>query len=183
MSQKGQRDRVVNHTSGDAGCDTAPANRGRGGWSKVAKAGGVCTASVPIGRLFLAESDFQSAVPACDTPPRRGGIPPHNKTPEKSLLVSDLVRSGKTRPAIARAIGVSQSTLYAIYFSELGVGSVPRGRPRHVPTDATRAQVARMRRAGASKMTIAKALGVSEPTLRRAYADELFSKRKGTESE
>lgn len=97
MSQKGQRDRVVNHTSGDAGCDTAPANRGRGGWSKVAKAGGVCTASVPIGRLFLAESDFQSAVPACDTPPRRGGIPPHNKTPEKSLLVSDLVRSGKTR--------------------------------------------------------------------------------------
>ncbi|MBV2148531.1 hypothetical protein KRZ98_09555 [Sphingobium sp. AS12] len=137
----------------------------------------------PSADFFLAESDFQSAVSACDASPRRGGIPPHDKTPEKALLVSGLVSIGKTRPEIARAIGVAQSTLYAIYFSELGVGSVRRGRPQHVPSDANRALAARMRQAGACKMTIAMALGISQPTLRRAYADELLSKRKGTESE
>lgn len=47
------------------------------------------------------------------------------------------------------------------------------GRPRHQPTDGQRNIVRKMRRAGRSKMEIAEAIGVSEPTLRVHYFAEL----------
>lgn len=145
----------------------------RGGGQKLATGRGLLPACPPSAEFFFTGGSSEGGSDGVLARPNRGGIPRHSKTDENTLLVSDLVKAGQTRAAIALAIGIAESTLYAIYFSELRVGSVQRGRPRHVPTDANRALVARMRRAGASKMTIAKALGVSEPTLRRAYPDQL----------
>lgn len=51
----------------------------------------------------------------------------------------------------------------------------PPGRPRHEPTPAQRAKVARMHQAGAKQPAIARALRVSLPTLRLCYASELES--------
>jgi AcrR family transcriptional regulator len=52
-----------------------------------------------------------------------------------------------------------------------------RGRPRHEPTDQTRALVARMVGEDATVDAIAAAVQVSEPTLRLHYAQELASER------
>jgi len=53
-------------------------------------------------------------------------------------------------------------------------GSQP-GRPRHLPTAASRALVAELRTGGATQATIAKALRITMPTLRLNYPVELGS--------
>lgn len=49
------------------------------------------------------------------------------------------------------------------------------GRPRHLPTAATRTRVAELKRDGRSQREIATAIGVTEPTLRLCYFLELGS--------
>lgn len=49
------------------------------------------------------------------------------------------------------------------------------GRPRHVPTPETRSRVAELRGEGLSHLAIARAIGISDPTLRLNYAVELGS--------
>lgn len=49
----------------------------------------------------------------------------------------------------------------------------PTGRPPHEPTDETRAQVRALVVAGINEPQIAAIIGVSEPTLRKYYADEI----------
>ncbi len=46
---------------------------------------------------------------------------------------------------------------------------LPRGRPRHQPTKATRRKVTMMRRRGARAWVIALELGITLPTLRLRY--------------
>lgn len=55
-----------------------------------------------------------------------------------------------------------------------------RGRPRHIPTAAQRAQVRELRAAGAILPTIAAAIGITIPTLLVAYPEELRSKSKAS---
>lgn len=52
----------------------------------------------------------------------------------------------------------------------------PPGRPRHVPTPELRATVRALRAEGASQPTICAALGLTEPTLRLHYHEELGSR-------
>lgn len=49
------------------------------------------------------------------------------------------------------------------------------GRPRHVPTQSTRARVAELRGAGLSIARIAAEIGISHPTLMLNYPAELGS--------
>ena len=49
------------------------------------------------------------------------------------------------------------------------------GRPRHRPTAATRVRVAELRGEGLDQLAIAKALGITAPTLRLNYPTELRS--------
>lgn len=49
------------------------------------------------------------------------------------------------------------------------------GRPRHVPTDSTRARVAELRGEGLSLPLVAAAIGISVPTLQLNYPVELGS--------
>ncbi len=49
------------------------------------------------------------------------------------------------------------------------------GRPRHLPTPATRARVAELRAEGLSILAIAEEIGVSQPTLQLNYPTELGS--------
>ena len=50
-----------------------------------------------------------------------------------------------------------------------------QGRPRHRPTEATRATVAELHGEGLDQLAIAKALGITAPTLRLNYPTELGS--------
>lgn len=49
------------------------------------------------------------------------------------------------------------------------------GRPRHMPTDAQRAQARALRSDGLPLLVIAHALGITVPTLQLNYPDELNS--------
>lgn len=106
---------------------------------------------------------FGNPVEAID---RAGDGRRHVKTDENSSNVKRLASSGLNRVEIAAAIGVAPSTLYAIYFPELGVRAGCPGRRRFQPSDADREQVAILRAAGRGQREIARALGISEPTLR-----------------
>lgn len=93
----------------------------------------------------------------------------HIKTTKNANKVKELAKSGLSRIEIAKAIGIATSTLYCLYFPELKVRRGFPGRHRFTPTDAARRQIAAMRRGGALQRDIAKALGISEPTLRRHF--------------
>jgi len=47
------------------------------------------------------------------------------------------------------------------------------GRPPHEPTDDTRAEVRKLASCGATQGLVARVLGISEPTLRKHYREEL----------
>jgi hypothetical protein len=49
------------------------------------------------------------------------------------------------------------------------------GRPRHLPTPASRALVAELHAGGATQAEIADAIGITPPTLRLNYPEELGS--------
>lgn len=103
------------------------------------------------------------------------------KTAAMAKAVQRLAEAGLTRRQIAGELGVGESTLYQNYFREIGGRRGQPGRRLHEPSDAQRQIVRDMRARGAAHHAIAVKLGVSQPTLRRAYANELsHAKLKGS---
>lgn len=121
---------------------------------------------------------FGDLAPRCERPerPSRQHVKPGSI--ELRIAIARLAGAGLTRAEIARQVGIGESTLYANYFPEIGGQRGQPGRRRHQPDDRTRAIVRALRENGASHITIARAIGISEPTLRRAYAQELHPQRK-----
>jgi hypothetical protein len=115
---------------------------------------------------------FDLFEPVAELPRQRGGIPRHVPTPESRLLVSELKAAGLNQEAIARKLGISRNTLAIYYFPAL-VACPPMGRRRHAPTAETRTIVRRAIRSGMGRAKVAKLIGISLPTLRLHYRDEL----------
>ena len=103
---------------------------------------------------------------------QRTGRKPHIPTPEQMLLANGLKASGATWPTIARALSVCVNTVARHYFPST-VARPPKGRRRHAPTPATRKIVRRAILGGMPVARVAKLIGVSVPTLRLHYGDEL----------
>lgn len=103
---------------------------------------------------------------------QRAGRRPHVPTPGQLLLANELKASGATWPTIARALGVCVNTVAKHYFPST-VASPPKGRRRHAPTPATRKIVRRAILGGMPVSRVAKLIGVSVPTLRLHYGNEL----------
>lgn len=100
-----------------------------------------------------------------------------NKSAESRAEIVRLTAAGFTRLETAKRMGMAASTLYANFFSEIGGRSCRPGRRRHVPSEGTRNQVRALRHSGETLKRIAAAIGISEPTLRRAYAVELTARK------
>lgn len=96
----------------------------------------------------------------------------HIPTLEQRLLANELKAAGATWPIIARALGVHVNTVARHYFAS-AVASPPKGRRPNAPTPATRKIVRRAILAGMPVARVAKLIGVSAPTLRLYYRDEL----------
>lgn len=83
------------------------------------------------------------------------------------------------RPARTRASAIGKAGKASDFISVdlFGEPLDPRfglaGRPRHRPTEATRVRVRELHQAGAKQDAIAKAIGLSVPTLRMNYHSEL----------
>jgi hypothetical protein len=107
-----------------------------------------------------------------EPPCQHGGIPRHVPTAETVLLVSEMKAAGATQEMIARTLGIGTSTLATHYFPSR-MANPPMGRRRHKPTKATRDVVRRAIRAGFTLPKVAKLIGVSLPTLRLYYRNEL----------
>lgn len=103
---------------------------------------------------------------------QRVGRKPHVPTPEQLLLANELKASGATWPTIARALGVCVSTIATHYFPS-DLARPPMGRRRHAPTLGTRKIVRRAIISGMTQAKVAKLIGISVPTLRLYYRDEL----------
>lgn len=109
-------------------------------------------------------------------PPRqRGGIPRHVPTYETRALASRLKAAGETQVAIAKALGIGVTTFERYYLTR-NPASQPMGRRRHTPTAATRRAVRRAVTCGMPQAKIARLVGISVPTLRLHYSDELSTK-------
>lgn len=101
-----------------------------------------------------------------------------DKSAESRAEISRLAAAGITRVEIAKRMGMAASSLYANFFPELGGRPFCPGRRRHEPSELTRAQVRGLRHAGEPLSRIAAAIGISQPTLRRAYAAELDCRKE-----
>ena len=81
----------------------------------------------------------------------------------------------------AREVGQGDCAENCFTFPDLALFGEPwpvtraPGRPRHVPTDALRAKVAKLHADGAGQPEIARKLRLSLPTLRLYYSTELQS--------
>lgn len=121
---------------------------------------------------------------------KRVGRPPHQPTDQQRAEVRRLVAAGTKVIDIAKAMGVSEPTLRGHYRAELATPrpqltmpglppadpQPPRersGRPQHIPDDESRERVEVLVASRMPAWQIAKALGISEPTLRTYYAPEL----------
>lgn len=121
-------------------------------------------------RASQPQFDFFEARP--EPSRQRGGIPRHVPTPESMLLVKELKAAGATQETIARALGIGTSTLGTHYFPRSSANQ-PMGRRRHAPTLATRKIVRRAILSGMTQAKVAKLIGITVPTLRLYYRDEL----------
>ena len=131
--------------------------------------------------FFVADENLRTVGdPPIPTGARRAGLGRGVpcRSSELAEAVQRLAAAGLTRLKIAQELGIGVSTLYANFLNELGGCPRRPGRRRVEPSDADRAHITAMRAAGATQMAIAEALGVSEPTLRLIYSDELGSNSK-----
>ena len=103
---------------------------------------------------------------------QRAGTKPHIPTPEQMLLANELKAAGATWPTIARTLGVCVNTIARHYFPS-NLARPPKGRRRHSPTPARRKIVRRAILGGMTPAEVAKLIGISVPTLRLHYRDEL----------
>lgn len=96
-----------------------------------------------------------------------------DKSTERRAEIGRLAAAGFTRLEIAKRLGMAESSLYANFFPEIGGRHGCPGRRLHEPSEDTRRLVRELRRAGEPLIRIAAAIGISQPTLRRAYAADL----------
>lgn len=154
---------------------------GRGVGQKSERATAPTPHTVSFTDFFPSEPNFDlfgDLAPPCGPRERPSK---HRVTPgsiELRIAIARLAGAGLTRAEIARQVGIGESTLYANYFPEIGGQRGKPGRRRHQPDERTRAIVRALRMNGASHLRIAEAIGISEPTLRRAYSQELQPRRK-----
>lgn len=131
------------------------------------------------GRLQMAKAPSTSQLDLFGAGPEPArqhlGRPPHVPTPEQLLIANELKASGKGWAFIARALGVSKNTVARYYFPSK-LAKPPKGRRRHSPTLATRKFVRRAIRGGMTRVAVAKLIGISVPTLKLHYPDELQRK-------
>lgn len=121
---------------------------------------------------------FGDLAPSCDPPARPSRRRATPGSIELRITIARLSGAGLTRAEIARQAGIGESTLYANYFPEIGGQRGKPGRRPHQPDERNRAIVRALRAGGMSQIKIAAAIGISEPTLRRAYAQELRSQER-----
>ena len=129
-----------------------------------------------------------------DTKGKGPGRPPHEPTDDQRAIAARMTAEARPAAAIAKAIGISVPTLRHHYAVEL-VEARPQvsfpfpasdagdaqakvrpgagGRPMHEPTAESREDVEILVASGMSGRQIAQALGISEPTLRLHYENEL----------
>ena len=107
-----------------------------------------------------------------ELPSKRMGRPPHIPSPEQKLLANELKARGAKVPVIAQALGVCKNTVMR-YYAASNRDRLSRGRPRHSPTPARRRIVRRAILGGMRPADVAKLIGISVPTLRLHYRDEL----------
>ncbi len=129
----------------------------------------------------------------------RSGRKPFVPSDDHRARVRELAGEGRTRRVIASVIGVSIPTLRAHFAAELAAPKPPAaqtlfdlsapppvtstranrrrppsgGRPVYTPSAHDRERVLTMAAGGATQAAMARILGVSEPTLRLAYAAEI----------
>lgn len=149
-------------------------DQAKGGRVKSPKA---CPAPSPhlVSRaeFFPAGQDFDLFGEPFRVDVRRGGPVRHVVTRELSLKISELRRSGLSLAAVSRAVGIGYTTLARYYFSEISLRPGQPGRRCHAATADRKQLVASLAGAGQSQPKIAKALGISIPTLIRHYRAEL----------
>lgn len=153
---------------------------GRGVGQKSERATAPTPHPVSFTDFFLAGENFElfADLPALTERPqaasKRHAI---DKSAENRAEIARLAAAGFTRLEIAKKMGMAESSLYANFFSEIGGRPRCPGRRRHKASEGTRTQVRDLRQAGKTLTQIAAAIGISEPTLRRAYATELASRK------
>lgn len=103
---------------------------------------------------------------------QRVGRKPYVPAPEQMLLAKELKAAGATWPEIGRALGLSRCTLAKHYFPS-AVTNPPKGRRRHAPNPATRKIVRRAILEEMPVARVAKLIGISVPTLRLHYDNEM----------
>lgn len=110
--------------------------------------------------------------------PRRGGRVAHVPIDEVRGWVRLQRDRGLSVEAIAASLEMGATTAMRHYAAELYETGMPGrvGRPRHTPSDASRVRVSRLWRMGLNQSGIARAMGISVPTLRLHYPVEVGSK-------
>lgn len=123
--------------------------------------------------FILGEEDFDLFGEPVRHGIRHGGLVRHLRTRELSNKISQLVEFGVSQKAIARSVGIAYSTLTRYYFRELNQRAGKPGRRQHQATPQRQRSVARLVSEGRSQAIIAAELGITVPTLRRHYMDQL----------
>lgn len=155
----------------------------RGAGQKSETGAGPAPPLVSRAEFFLTGENFE-LFGNVDAPVRAaGGLPERSGSsgsPDVRQTVKRLAAEGLTRAAIARQVGIAESTLYLNYFSEIGVRQGRPGRRAHAPSEASRRIVADRAAHGLALADIAAELGLSAPTLRKHYRAELSATHKIT---
>ena len=100
------------------------------------------------------------------------GKPHYKFTDADRALVSKMVAVGATRPQISKALGCSPATLRR-HFAPLIDGRNPSGPRQREYTDQDRNYVSEMISYGIIHAEIAKVMGISLPTLRTDFPEEI----------
>lgn len=130
-----------------------------------------------FGEFFPDNVNFDLFGNSIALPEGRGGRSQRADRPETLRLretIRQLAAAGLTRVEIAKHAGVGESTLYQNFFAEIGVRSGCPGRRAHAPSLAQRRLVKLRAAAGATPSEIAAELGLSPPTVRKHYRNELY---------
>lgn len=149
--------------------------RRQGGGSKVGIGGGLEPPLLSSADFFTGDGNFDLLGHPIGASRSAAKGRPIIHSDELGRNISHLVEVGLTRAEIAKVVGMSEASLYAEFFAEAGVRQGKPGRRRHEPSSAGRSLVSRRCAAGASRKQIASALGISLPTLRLHYREELKS--------
>ena len=151
-----------------------------GGWSKVGKVARRITAVHLMRRIYLGRAGFWARAAAKDGRGAACGGDGLGEGRGFELSSDSATQSaggefagGIASPANVGSAPIKFTAEQIDLFGEPVAAKRGPGRPRHVPTPATRADVFRMAEAGLGQGAIAQYLGISCPTLRINYAAQL----------